>query len=228
MTIKQDYKLTFSNRKTLGLYINGGVLEVKAPRGCSQARIDRFLMSKEAWIKEKLAISKEIAQKSANFVLGYGSSIMYLGKAYRIISREGNRIGFDEDNGFYMPPDLSPAEIRACCIKIYRMLAKNELTNRSLDFAQIMGVTPSAIKINGAKTRWGSCSSKGNINYSFKLVMADSDIVDYVVVHELAHLTEMNHSKRFWDIVEGVIPDYRQYNDRLRYLQRRILSENWD
>lgn len=108
------------------------------------------------------------------------------------------------------------------------MLAKRDLTNIVFDFAKQMNVMPSAIKINGAKTRWGSCSSKKSLNFSSRLVMAKDDVVDYVVIHELAHITEMNHSSRFWAIVEGILPDYKERQARLKALQKKLSLEDWD
>jgi hypothetical protein len=91
-----------------------------------------------------------------------------------------------------------------------------------------MSVTPIAVKINSAKTRWGSCSNKKSLNFSWRLIMADDDVIDYVVVHELAHLREMNHSPRFWAVVEAVLPDYRERKLKLRALQAKLNREDWE
>ena len=77
-------------------------------------------------------------------------------------------------------------------------------------FAEIMGVIPSNVSINQAKTRFGSCSSKKRLNFSCNVMRYPQDAIDYVIVHELAHIKELNHSKRFWAIVEGVLPDYKK------------------
>ncbi len=77
-------------------------------------------------------------------------------------------------------------------------------------FANIMGVTPSHVSINQAKTRFGSCSSKKRLNFSCNVMRYPIEAIDYVIVHELAHLTELNHSKKFWAIVKGVMPDYKE------------------
>jgi predicted metal-dependent hydrolase len=108
------------------------------------------------------------------------------------------------------------------------MLAKRDLTEKALAFAKQMGVMPTAIKINGAKTRWGSCSSKKSLNFSWRVLMADDSTIDYVVVHELAHIAELNHSKRFWAIVEGVMPDYESREKALDELQARLGAQNWE
>jgi len=106
-----------------------------------------------------------------------------------------------------------------------RAKAKELLPRRAAHFAGQMGVTPAQVKVTGAKTRWGSCSSKGNLNFSWRLMLADEEAIDYVVVHELAHLREMNHSPRFWAVVEAAMPDYRQRRLRLKGLQAAIMEQ---
>jgi len=219
-------KITRTKRKTLALYISNGVLEVRAPMKMPMHEIERFIASKEKWITGKLAHSAEQTKQREMFQLHYGDSIFYLGNEYPIAAKDGKHIGFD--NSFYMPPNLSPDEVKSACVQIYRNLAKSELTNRVNSFAKFMSVAPSSVKINGAKTRWGSCSARGNINFSWRLMMANSDVVDYVVVHELAHLKEMNHSPKFWAIVVSVLPDYKERQQQLKALQRRLATENWE
>jgi len=102
----------------------------------------------------------------------------------------------------------------------YRARAKKHLPARVAHFAAIMGVSPTQVKINGAKTRWGSCSAQGNLNFSWRVMLADDDVIDYVVVHELAHLRQMNHSKAFWAVVAQVLPDYQLRQAKLRSLAK--------
>ena len=90
-------------------------------------------------------------------------------------------------------------------------------------FAEMMNVTYGRITIREQKTRWGSCSSKGNLNFNWKLVLMPEEVLDYVVVHELAHRKEMNHSERFWNHVEKVLPDYQARRKLLRELEHRHL-----
>ena len=100
----------------------------------------------------------------------------------------------------------------------YRKEARRRITERAAYFAEKMGVDYGRIAIKAAKTRWGSCSAKGNLNFHWKLILMPPAILDYVVVHELAHRIEMNHSPRFWAQVERILPDYRE--------RRRWLKEN--
>jgi len=164
--------------------------------------------------------------------LGYAK---YLGKEYPIAARNGDRVGFDDAAGeFYIPPHLPPKNIESAMAQIYKMLAKRDLTNKVINFAKQMDVKVASVKITSAKTRWGSCSARPafagskiyNINFSWRLIMADEAAVDYVVVHELAHTIEMNHSARFWAVVEGVMPDYKERQARLKELAHRLGNEN--
>lgn len=104
----------------------------------------------------------------------------------------------------------------------YRRQAKACFQQKCGHFAMLMGLCPGEIKINGAKTRWGSCNRKGDINFTYRLLFAPEKLIDYVVVHELAHLKEMNHSGRFWAIVEATLPDYKERRKRLREFERQV------
>jgi len=221
-----NYTLIRSKRKTIGISIKDGLVTVRAPLKCPQSEIERIILSKEKWIWDKLDKSQEQMARREAFALKYGDSIILRGVSYEIAAREGVHAGFDGEC-FYMPPGFSDVQIKDTCIKIYRYIAKVHISERIELYAGKMGIRPASIKINSAKTRWGSCSSKQNINFSWRLIMADDDVIDYVVVHELAHIIQMNHSKKFWAIVENVLPDYRERNDKLKKLQKRLAGEDW-
>ena len=222
-----DYALTRSRRKTVAIYVRDGAVDVRAPLLMPRSQIDWFVASKEKWIADKLAESVERLRQRASFMLSYGECVTYRSRQYPIVAREGKRVGFGGEV-FFMPPGLGSEQIRAACVQIYRMLARRDLTDRVLSFAEKMSVVPTAVKINGAKTRWGSCSGRGSLNFSWRLIMASDDVINYVVVHELAHLTQMNHSARFWATVEEVLPDFRERRAKLKELQRRLEGEDWE
>ena len=102
-------------------------------------------------------------------------------------------------------------------IQLLRKKAKEILPAKVSYYANIMGLKYGRITITGAKTRFGSCSSKGNLSFSYLLMLYPDDAIDYVVVHELSHLLEMNHSARFYKIIESVLPDYKQ---RIKLLKK--------
>jgi len=222
-----NYTLTRAKRKTVALYVRNGNIEVRVPMKMPKCDIDKFVSSKEKWIIDRLAKSHEHSEQRKSFELNYGGTVLYRGKSYPITAKSGKHIGF-YDTAFYMPPDLTSKQIKAACVQIYRMLAKRDLTQKTFDFAKQMSVMPTSVKINGAVTRWGSCSGRKSINFSWRLIMADDDVIDYVVVHELAHLTEMNHSKKFWSIVEKALPNYKERQLRLKELQKKLNMEDWE
>jgi predicted metal-dependent hydrolase len=104
----------------------------------------------------------------------------------------------------------------------YKKEAKAYLQMKCIHFSQVMGLRPGDVKINSAKTRWGSCNGKGSINFTYRLLFVPEELIDYVVVHELAHLKEMNHSQRFWSVVEQTMPDYKARRKRLRELEHQV------
>ena len=97
-----------------------------------------------------------------------------------------------------------------------RKIAREYIVPKTEYFSHIMGLKYGRITITGAKTRFGSCSSKGNLSFSYRLMLYPPEAIDYVIVHELAHLCEMNHSKRFYSIIERVLPDYKERIKRLK------------
>jgi predicted metal-dependent hydrolase len=222
----REYTLIRSKRKSLAIYIRNGIVEARAPFKYPKVEIDKFVASKESWIAGKLALAQERMEQKESFVLNYGDELLYRGAGYPIAAKPVSQAGF-ENGRFYIPPNLETAQIKAVCINLYRHLATIHVTDRTLKYAKQMNLAPAAIKINNAKTRWGSCSSKGSINFSWRLIMADDSVIDYVVVHELAHLMEMNHSPKFWTIVADVMPDYKRRQVQLKELQNKLATEDW-
>lgn len=104
----------------------------------------------------------------------------------------------------------------------YREQARRTLTEKTAWWAQRMGVTYGRIAIRQQATRWGSCSGKGNLNYNWMLTLLPEELQDYVVVHELAHRKEMNHSSRFWELVRKELPDYQSRRKRLRDYENQM------
>jgi Predicted metal-dependent hydrolase len=104
----------------------------------------------------------------------------------------------------------------------YKKQAKAYLQQKCRHFSAAMGLRHGEVRINSAKTRWGSCNRRGDINFTYRLLFAPEELIDYVVVHELAHLKEMNHSSKFWSVVEQTMPDYRTRRNKLREFERQI------
>jgi predicted metal-dependent hydrolase len=226
--IMMEYTLIRSKRRTMAIHIKRDMtLEVRAPLKMPKTEIDRFVMSKRGWIERHLAEMEQRARNKAEFSVNYNDTVSLQGREYPVTAREGNRAGFDGQR-FFLPPGLSPDEIKRVIVQVYKSIAKRILTNKVMDYSKQMGVMPTAVKVNSAKTRWGSCSAKNSINFSWRLVMADDDVINYVVVHELAHIREHNHSERFWKVVASVLPDYKGRQKKLKEFQLKLAGEDWD
>ena len=223
-----DYKIVRSNRKSVAIYVTRDAkVEVRAPFDYPAEKIEASVRDKQAWIAEKLALHEERLAKKESFSLFYGGTALLFGEEVSLTERAGQSFGYDGEC-FYFPPGLAEEQIRDCLIQVYKSIAKNYFTGRVLHFAEIMGVMPCAVKVTSAKTSWGSCSSRDSINFSWRLVMAEKELIDYVVVHELAHVREKNHSAAFWAEVGKVLPDYAVLREGLKGLARRLIEEVWE
>ena len=194
-----EYHLIRSNRRSIGIEVDReGKVTVRAPYSCEKKRIDRFLLEKENWIRQKVKLQKENAMKRQEKREMPEAEKKY----YRNLAREvlGARTG-------YYARKMGVT---------YGRISKKIFSERTAYFAKRMGVTYNRITIREQKTRWGSCSSVGNLNYNWKLVLMPPGVLDYVVVHELAHRREMNHSAAFWKVVATWMPDYKKYRKWLR------------
>lgn len=139
---------------------------------------------------------------------------------------KSRRAGFDGGN-FFVPDGLSPDETAAALKEVYRSIAKDYLVKRTYELADSFGETVASVKINSARTRWGSCTSNRNINLSLFLVMAPEGAVDYCIIHELSHLKHMDHSAAFWRLVASRCPDYKERREELKALNSRLVREKW-
>ncbi len=207
----QPDEIIRSNRKTLSICVDArGRLIVRAPRRFATERIFAFLKEKEGWI-----LKKQAERKGAGIDLPpenlQGYSFLLLGKPVRITLVEGNRVGYDGEI-----LSLPSKNARERLVKWLRENAKRIFTEVTAREAARMGVEYLSVSITGAKTRWGSCSAKNALRYSFRLLYCPKEIIEYVVVHELAHTRQKNHSKAFWQEVERYIPDWKARRKRLK------------
>ena len=203
----QPDKIIRSDRKTLSVCIDCfGNVTVRAPRRCDTARIFAFLQEKEAWI-----LRKKAERTGAGMALppedldGYEFSL--LGKNCKIHLYEKSKIAFDaEENQLFLPRKNARERLK----KWLKENAKRILTILTEQKAKEMQTTYQSVSITSAKSRWGSCSYENAIRYTFRLLYAPREIMEYVVVHELAHTKHKNHSKAFWQEVERFEPAWKQ------------------
>ena len=222
------YSVTRSKRKTAAIYVHDdGSIEVRCPKNFPASEIERFVAENTGSLEKKAAQKIDAARKKESFCVKPGDKLLFLGKEYPLETVAQRKAGFDGER-FFVPEAVPAGDMKKMIIKIYKTLAEKTLTEKSAVYAQKMQLAPLKVRINAAKTRWGSCSGKNSINFSWRLIMAGERCVDYVVVHELAHIAEHNHSPRFWAVVGRFIPDYKAQHKSLRALQKKLSGENWD
>ncbi len=222
-----QYEIRRSKRKSLSISVRNAKVTVNAPMRISEKSIERFVRSKMGWIEIHLKSQAEQKKQKNDFAPDYGSDILYLGELLRIEPTETKNVRM-ENNMLLIPADLNSNHLKRVLIDFYKKEAGRIIREKVIYFSSLMDVQATAVRITSARTRWGSCNSNGNVNFSWYLVMAPEDKIDYVVVHELAHMLEMNHSRRFWAIVEKYIPDRKQKRKTLKELNQRLLTENWE
>jgi predicted metal-dependent hydrolase len=143
----------------------------------------------------------------------YGDTLPF--KGVNVTVKYASKTHFDGENFYINPGKKSVTDV---VIGLYKSLARRDLTRRMVELARLMNVVPVSVKITSAVTRWGSCSAERSISFSWRLILADNAAIDYVIIHELAHLTELNHSDRFWAIVKTYCPDCKSCKARLKAL----------
>jgi len=207
-------KIIRSRRRTLALVITkDALLEVRAPFYAPLNYILKFVKQKQHWIRRKQEFILENIVKNTPKKFLDGEEFLHLGKTYPLKIFDANKIVLADCLHF---PSILLGDAKKYLTKWYKQQAEEIITERVVWYANLVGLKYKTIKITSAKTRWGSCGVHGNLNFTWRLIMAPPDVVDYVVVHELAHLVVHNHSKRFWLKVEDIMPNYKEKRVWLR------------
>lgn len=218
-----DYEIKYSKRKTVAIYITlDGKVEVRCPKRTRKSDIEEFIIKKQKWIEKKLSELKS----QSKVILSEGETSLYLGNEYLIVNTDGEEGFYGE--AFHILKSEDEQYVYDVLKQIYIQKAKELIPQRVHKYEEIMELCASKIGITSARTRWGSCSAKNSLNFTWKLIMADLDTIDYVVVHELAHIKEKNHSKKFWSLVGLYKPDYKDSKKKLRDLAVRIRRDSWE
>ncbi len=213
--IKID-KIIRSKRRTIALEVaRDATLIVRAPYRTPLDFIEKVVFKKRFWIKEKQEFVRDRCKKVIPKEFVSGEGFLYLGDMYKLefVDVMNMPIVFDSSfkiarKNYYMAKEI--------LITWYKAQAYQKISERVNWHSSLSGLKYNKIKLSDAQKRWGSCSAKGNLNFSWRLIMAPLRVIDYVVVHELAHLEEKNHSKRFWNKIKIMLPDYEQYRDWLK------------
>ena len=214
-----DYAIVYSpKRKKLTITVERDrSIVVKAPTGTSIEKIQEVVESRKLWLYEKTHHEQKYHPPlhPPGKELVNGESLPYLGRSYRLeLSDSNNEIQFIS-NRFFVPK--AQAHQRGDIFKSwYIQQAKEQILPRVKVNARRMGVEFNLAKITDSKYRWGSCTPKNNVIFNWRLIKAPMFVIDYVIVHELAHLLESNHTSIFWNIVAVQVPNYQLAKNWLR------------
>ena len=218
-----EYTLKRSRRRrTITLTIDEDGLRVGAPWRESQQRVDTLLDSHARWIARKLAEWR--ARRPPPFVWQAGATVMALGEPLTLaVSSAGDATQRDGSRLYVGARTDDPDTLAQQVVAWLRGTAQSWFEQRAAHFARVFEVRTPTIRLSNARTRWGTCHPDGRVLLNWRLIQAPPALIDYVVVHELAHLREPNHSPRFWRRVASVLPDYEERRQTLRRESHRYL-----
>lgn len=213
-----EYSLKKSERKTTSIYIErDGRVSVLAPQPFDLGRVEAVLEKKRRWIYRHLAEWEDMNRTRVRREYVNGETFLYLGRGYQLLIVDKQGVPLQLKNGKFciskMSLDDAPKRFR----EFYRAKLGLRLVERIAPYASHMGLSPAGSKVLELKNRWGSCSPGGNINIHWKCAMLPLTVLDYVLVHELAHLKYPNHTPAFWRKVEKVLPGYEEQKQWLRF-----------
>jgi predicted metal-dependent hydrolase len=205
--------------KSATIKVEGGVVVVVVPRTLTQERIKRLLDDKKLWIQQKIALHPQTPVTTEKQYVS-GESYSYLGRNYRLKVTEGELTPIKLVQGrlTMSAPKGSPESklIKYALTSWFRRRAELKLREKIIRYSPIVGVETNGYKVKDFQSRWGSCTPSGRVDFNWKIIMAPNRVVDYVVVHELCHLKQHDHSPQFWKLVESIMPDYAESKEWLR------------
>lgn len=213
------YTLIRTKRRTVAIQVKSdGSVAVRAPQRLAKREIDRMVQQKEGWILAHQQQMQQRQQAKESFCLSDGRLPLLGG--WLPITYTDTKTPFCSQGTCFLARG-EEAQLWEQAERLYRSIAREQLERRVADYANRMGVHPTGLRITGAKGRWGSCSGKNSLNFSWRLILAPEHCVDYVVVHELCHILHHDHSTAFWQEVENWFPDWQQCREQLGQLARQ-------
>jgi hypothetical protein len=193
---------------------------IRAPHKTPLEEIDRFFQTKTEWAKKKLSEMENSAGKNAGKPIAFlpGERFLYLGEWYplEIKDTNGGKTPLSLSWSAFVLDEKRTDQAKDLFIRWYKEEAKRLFIERVNYYSNNFGFSPKGIGITSAQYRYGSCSPDNKLSFSWRLIMSPLTVIDYVIIHELMHIKEKNHSERFWALVESTMPDYKKHRHWLR------------
>ena len=219
-----EYTLKRSlRRRSISFVIDEDGLRVGAPWHATQRRIESLLGKHADWIRRKL--DEWRTRRPAPLAWHAGAAVMALGERLTLVLDPARPATVRDGDRLCIPAHAASdsGELAAAVTAWLRRTAQAWFEQRAAHYAPALGVPLPAIRLSNARSRWGSCHPGGRVRLNWRLIQMPPELIDYVVVHELAHLREPNHSPRYWRWVAGVLPDYQELRRSLRREGHRYL-----
>ena len=233
-TILEDQTVPYtvkrsSRAKHVRIEVRGKTgLTIVIPGSYNVEELPDLLRKKKRWILDKLAKYGKGHPLAAEKEIKNGDFIPYLGRHMKVVERHDPRMADSvklEKNRLLLNLGSRNSRLNLVVEWWYRQQAEILIKKRAAELCPRLWVTYGRLTIRGAKTRWGSCSRTSNLNFNWKLMMAPEPVIDYVIIHELAHLKEMNHSKKFWELVAEHCPQWRKHKRWLKEHEAELAAK---
>lgn len=203
-------------KRSVGFRVADGKVLVSAPTSIAAHELRQLLEAKSRWILTKLALQSQTVVQAKRYY-ATGEQLAYLDEMLVLQVREGAFKALHVDQQIVISlPQAKPDWVRSALVRWYKQQAQQHFAQRVAHFSPMVGAWPASIQIKTYRARWGSCNSKGQLQFNWKLMMAPQAVVDSVVVHELCHLLHLHHGPEFWAQVRRVLPNYRDAKQWLK------------
>lgn len=213
-----QYRLKQSKRKTTSIFIErDGSVSVLAPEGYDAEKIEQILEQKRSWIYRSLAEWEDLNRTHVERQFVSGEGFPYLGSNYRLKLVDDQQEDLILKNGYFLMRRDRADRGMELFKHFYRNKGLARVTKRVAYYAPKLGVDYRTVRVMELQHHWASCSTKGDLNFHWRCLMAPLSVLDYIVVHELAHRLHRNHNTAFWDVVDKVLPDYQKQVSWLKH-----------
>jgi len=215
------FEVIYRPRKTMSIRVEPpDRVTVIVPLGTKKALILEKVKEKGHWIAEKLDACKS-AGSAGPEQLKNGARIVYRGEKYLLCievdySRKNSKVKILDRSIHIKTPDPAPEAIKGTLEACFRQQAREAIEERIRFYQPVIPKKPNRVFIKAQRSRWGSCSSLGNLNFNWKIILLPPAVFDYIIVHEMCHLVYLNHSREFWDLVASILPNYKESYQWLR------------
>jgi predicted metal-dependent hydrolase len=214
--MKLDYQIAYSRRRTMSMSVERDAsVIVRAPVGTPESVIKRVVESRKLWLYQKVNHKQKYPPTRQRKEFVSGETIPYLGRNYRLEVVQQPIEGIEFHSRFVISRQNQPQAARLFR-RWYIERASERITIRAQYFAAALGVTFNRVLVSDLKVRWGSCTPNGTLNFNWRIMKAPAFVIDYLAVHELAHLMENNHTARFWNIISVQVPRWDEAKEWLR------------